>query len=176
MLWCVYLWRNVRELSLIACVLYIVIVLDHILPTLVNTQGKDEGGRNKIYRRCSQLQSINNRTSFFLIIVTIVIYSVVQYYNGDLVFCVRAYVCVYIYTHEQMQRQTSEEEKKKRAACVHTHKHIGNARGKKKKKKIVELILRRRTPYKNSVLYVECSSEWEKECWKKRNWEIDWYN
>ena len=45
------------------------------------------------------------------------------------------------------------KKKKTRAACgAHTHKRIANARGKKEK--IVELILRRRTPYKNSVLYV----------------------
>ena len=145
----------------------------------MNSQGEKLGGRDKICRRCSQLQWGNNRTSFFLIIVTIVIYSAVQYYSGDLVFvCGR--MCVCVYTHAQMQRQTGEEEKK-RAACVHTHKHIANARGKKKekkkKKKIVELILRRRTPCKTSVLYV---------CWlgvrkrmlreretEKRNQEID---
>ncbi len=153
-----------------ACVLFIVIVLDNILPTLVNIQGKDKGGergRKKIYRRCSQLQSINSRTSFFLIIVTIVIYSVVQYHSGDLVFvCGR--MCVYIHTHKCKGKRVKK--KKKRAACMLTHKHIANARGKEKekKKKIVELILRRRTPYKNSVLYVWCGESEEKSVEKKK--------
>jgi hypothetical protein len=51
-----------------------------------------------------------------------------------------------------------------------THKHIANARGKEKekKKKIVELILRRRTPYKNSVLYVWCGESEEKSVEKKK--------
>ena len=105
---------------------------------------------------CSTLQSINNRTPFFLIIVTIVIYAAVQYCSGDLVFvcgrmCVCVYVCAYIHTHKCKGKRVKK--KKTRAACgAHTHKRIANARGKKEK--IVELILRRRTPYKNSVLYV----------------------
>lgn len=67
------------------------------------------------------------------------------------------YVYVCVYTHAQMQRQTGEEEEeeeKARRVRTYTQARIANARGKKEKEKIVELILRRRTPYKNSVLYV----------------------
>jgi hypothetical protein len=120
----------------------------------VNIQERNR--EKKIRIRCSQLQSINNRTSFFLIIITIVIYYTVQYCSDDLVFvCGRMCVCMCIHKHKRKGKRVKK--KKKRAACVHTHKHIASARGKKKKKKkIVELILRRRTPYKNSVLYVCC--------------------
>lgn len=82
---------------MVACVLFIVIVLDDILPSEDARRKSREGEREKpnFSIGCSTLQSINNRTPFFLIIVTIVIYAAVQYCSGDLVFvCGRMCVCM----------------------------------------------------------------------------------